>query len=161
MNPAFTSFKRIITNPFLFKIFLFQKLSSAFFAGLSIHQFDENQCIVRIKLSWFNQNPFRSMYFAVESMAAEMCSGMLAFGQVYQRNPQISMLVERMEANFIKKATGTILFTCKDGEAIEKAVEEALTSPFGNKIICKSTGENEQGEVVAEFLFHWSFKVKN
>lgn len=161
MNPSFTPFKRIITNPFLFKFFLFQKLSSAFFAGLRIDHFDENRCIVRITLSWFNQNPFRSMYFAVESMAAEMCSGMLAFGQVYQRNPKISMLVERMEANFIKKASGTILFTCEDGKGIDRAVEEALASPFGSKIICKSTGTNEQGEIVAEFLFHWSFKVKN
>lgn len=70
MNPHFPAFKRIITNPVLFKFFVFQKLSSAFWAGLSIARFDEKSCEVRVKLSWFNQNPFRSMYFAVEAMAA-------------------------------------------------------------------------------------------
>ena len=70
MNPHFPAFKRIITNPVLFKFFVFQKLSSAFWAGLSIKHFDEKSCGVRVKLSWFNQNPFRSMYFAVEAMAA-------------------------------------------------------------------------------------------
>ena len=72
MNPHFPAFKRIITNPILFKFFVFQKLSSAFWAGLSIAHFDEKSCGVRVKLSWFNQNPFRSMYFAVEAMAASM-----------------------------------------------------------------------------------------
>ena len=100
MNPSFHKFKSIITRPILLKFFLFQKLSSAFFAGLSIQHFDAETCVVRIKLSWFNQNPFRSMYFAVEAMAAEMCSGMLAFSQVYQRSPKVSMLVEGYEFFF-------------------------------------------------------------
>ena len=59
-------------------------------------------------------------------MAAEMCSGMLAFGQVYKRNPKISMLVIKLEVNFVKKATGTILFTCEDGAAIQAAINDLL-----------------------------------
>lgn len=161
MNPSFNKFKSIISNPFLFKFFLFQKLSSAFFAGLSIHHFDADSCIVRIKLSWFNQNPFRSMYFAVEAMAAEMCSGMLAFSQVYQRSPKISMLVEGMEAKFLKKATGVILFHCTQGKDIQLAVEEAIKTGESAKISCTSIGKNSEGIVVAEFNMHWTFKVKN
>lgn len=161
MNPSFNKFKSIITNPILFKFFLFQKLSSAFFAGLSIHHFDAESCIVRIKLSWFNQNPFNSMYFAVEAMAAEMCSGMLAFSQVYQRSPKVSMLVEGMEATFLKKATGVILFSCDQGKEIELAIQEAIKTGESSKISCTSIGKNSEGIIVAEFNMHWTFKVKN
>jgi hypothetical protein len=145
----------------LFKFFLFQKLSSAFFAGLSIHHFDAESCVVRIKLSWFNQNPFNSMYFAVEAMAAEMCSGMLAFSQVYQRSPKVSMLVEGMEATFLKKATGVILFSCDQGKEIELAIQEAIKTGESSKISCTSIGKNSEGIIVAEFNMHWTFKVKN
>lgn len=161
MNPSFNKFKSIITNPILFKFFLFQKLSSAFFAGLSIHHFDAESCVVRIKLSWFNQNPFNSMYFAVEAMAAEMCSGMLAFSQVYQRSPKVSMLVEGMEATFLKKATGVILFSCDQGKEIELAIQEAIKTGESSKISCTSIGKNSEGIIVAEFNMHWTFKVKN
>jgi hypothetical protein len=161
MNPSFNKFKSIITNPFLFKFFLFQKLSSAFFAGLSIHHFDADSCVVRIHLSWFNQNPFRSIYFAVEAMAAEMCSGMLAFSQIYQRTPKVSMLVEGMDATFFKKATGVVLFNCVQGKEIEMAVEEAIRTGESVKITSISLGKNLEGTVVAKFNMHWTFKVKN
>jgi hypothetical protein len=160
MNPNFRTFSALISNPISFRFFLFQKLPAAFFAGLRIAHFDANTCTVKIKYSWFSKNPFKSIYFAVEAMAAEMCSGMLAFGQVYKRNPKISMLVVKMEVNFIKKATGTILFTCEDGALIQAAINESIETGEGKTIVCKSVGKNEKGEVVAEFNFTWSFKAK-
>ena len=81
---------------------------------------------------------------------------MLAFAQVYQRVPKISMLVVSTQANFIKKATGTILFSCEDGLAIQ----ETIATGEGKTVICKTVGTNEKGEVVAEFNFTWSFKAK-
>lgn len=160
MNPNFNLFSRLISNPLSFRFFLFQKLPAAFFAGLRIQHFDSNSCTVKIKYSWFSKNPFKSVYFAVEAMAAEMCSGMLAFGQVYQRNPKISMLVVKMEVNFIKKATGTILFTCEDGAAIQAAINESIASGEGKTLVCVSKGKNSANETVAEFFITWSFKAK-
>ena len=160
MNPSFSRFSRLITNPISFGFFLFTKLPAAFFAGLRIHYFDDRKCVVRIRYSWFSQNPFQSIYFAVEAMAAEMTCGMLAFAQVYQRVPKISMLVVGTQANFLKKATGTILFSCEDGLAIQAAINESIATGEGKIVICKSVGTNEKGEVVAEFNFTWSFKAK-
>jgi hypothetical protein len=160
MNPSFPIFKQLITSPIKFRFFLFQKLPAAFFAGLRIHYFDAERCVVRIKYSWFSMNPFKSVYFAVEAMAAEMCSGMLAFGQVYQRQPKVSMLVVKMEVDFVKKATGVILFSCENGLAIQNAIEEAIATNQAKTIVCKSIGRNEASEVVAAFNFTWSFKAK-
>ena len=159
MNPSFNTFKNIISNPIKFRFFLFTKLPAAFFAGLRIQHFDATTCVVRIRYSWFSMNPFKSIYFAVEAMAAEMCSGMLAFGQVYQRTPKVSMLVVKMEVTFIKKATGVILFTCEDGQMIQNTINEAISTKEGKILVSKSIGRNQQNEVVAEFNITWIFKA--
>ena len=98
MSPDFQHFKEQINNPFKFRLFMLQRLPSALFAGLRIKAFDEQHSIVTVKYTWFNQNPFRSMYFAIQCMAAEMSTGLLASGQVHQRNPAVSMLVIGLEA---------------------------------------------------------------
>lgn len=160
MNPHFNTFSALISNPIKFRFFLFQKLPAAFFAGLRIHAFDENTCVVGIKYNWFTKNPFHSIYFAVEAMAAEMCSGMLAFSQVYKRNPKVSMLVVKMEVQFMKKATGTIYFTCDEGKNIQAAINETIATGEGKTIVCVSKGKNAANEIVAAFYITWSFKAK-
>ena len=139
---------------------MFQRLPSALFAGLRIKALEQDHSVVCVRYKWFNQNPFRSMYFAVQSMAAEMSTGLLASGQVYQRNPAVSMLVVGLEAKFFKKAVDTISFTCTDGDAIERMVEECIQTGEGKTIPCKSVGTNIAGEIVSEFTITWSFKAK-
>lgn len=160
MNPHFNSFKNIITNFIQFKFFLLSKLPAAFFAGLTIQEFTTTKSVVRVKHSWLTQNPFRSMYFAVEAMAAEMASGMLVFGQVYKRQPAISMLVVKMEVNFVKKATGIILFTCDEGEKIQEQINQSIQDGEAKTFVCTSTGKNELNETVAVFNITWSVKAK-
>jgi hypothetical protein len=160
VNPKFESFQKIIQNPIKFRFFLLQKLPSALIAGLKVQEISTLEAVITVKHKWLNQNPFRSMYFAVQSMAAEMSTGLLAFGQLYQRNPSVSMLVVGMEAKFHKKAVGKIAFYCEDGLAIANAVEAATQTGQGQTIQCYSIGKNEAGEMVSEFWFTWSFKAK-
>lgn len=161
MNLGFSSFQKQITHPVKFRLFMLKKLPSAYFAGLRIRSFNEKAAVITVRYNWFTQNPFRSMYFAVQAMAAEMSTGLLASGQVYQRNPAVSMLVIGLEAKFFKKATGLIAFTCTDGDAIEREVEQAIATGEGRTITCRSIGTNEVGEQVSEFLISWSFKAKS
>ena len=160
MNPAFSQFQKTITNSIAFKFFLLQKLPAAFFVGLNVHQFNESACTINVRYSWFSKNPFKSMYFAAQAMAAEMSTGLLAFGQIYKRDPKVSMLVVKMEVEYIKKGTGVLYFTCEDGTAIQNCIQEAIDTKEGKTLVCKSIGRNESGEVVAEFYFTWSFKSK-
>lgn len=160
MNPKFEQFQKIILHPVKFRFFLLQKLPSALIAGLKVQDLSTMEAVISVKHKWLNQNPFRSMYFAVQSMAAEMSTGLLAFGQLYQRHPAVSMLVVGMEAKFHKKAVGNIFFYCEDGLAIANAVEAATQTGQGQTIQCYSIGKNEAGETVSEFWFTWSFKAK-
>ena len=160
MNPHFPKFQKIILHPLKFGFFLLQKLPAAWMAGLHMKKFKVDEAVVTVRFKWLNQNPFKSMYFAVQSMAAEMSTGMLAFGQIYKRNPSVSMLVVGMEAKFHKKAMDIITFTCSEGVLIADTIEKALSSGEGQTIHCYSVGKNIAGETVSEFWFTWSFKSK-
>ena len=71
------------------------------------------------------------------------------------------MLVTKMEATYFKKATGTIFFICEQGKEIATVIDEAAETGEAKNIITKSAGKNKTGELVATFLFTWSFKTKS
>ena len=160
MNANFVDFKKAIANSWKFKFFMLLKLPAALFSGLRIKELATEKSVITVPYKWFNKNPFKSMYFATQSMAAEMSTGLLAIGQIYKRKPVVSMLVIGMEAKFHKKATDRTAFTCNDGIAIANAVEQAVITGEGQTLVCYSVGKNQSGETVSEFWFTWSFKSK-
>jgi len=142
-------------------MYLFFKLPAAFFSGVRVRELTEEKCVTSVPFKWLTQNPFRSTYFASLAMAAEMSTGTIALSNVYERTPSVSMLVTKMEATYFKKATSTIFFTCEQGKEIASIIDEAVKTGEGKSVIAKSTGKNKSGEIVAEFLFTWSFKTKS
>lgn len=154
------TFIQLMKHPVKSRMFLFAKLPAAFFSGVRIREVAEGKCVVTVPYKWFSQNPFRSTYFACLAMAAELSTGALAMIHVYKRVPAISMLIVKMEASYFKKAIGITTFTCADGMMIKETIEKAITTGEPQSFIARSTGLNDQGEAVAEFLFTWSFKVK-
>jgi hypothetical protein len=147
-------------HPVKFRMFLLSKLPSAYFSGVRIKSMDENKCEVTVPYKWFSQNPFRSIYFACLSMAAEMSTGALALGHLYKRKPPVSMLVIKTEGEYFKKAIDTTTFVCTDGELIRQMIEESVASGEARTVRVRSVGKNKAGELVAEFFISWSFKVK-
>jgi hypothetical protein len=89
-----------------------------------------------------------------------MSTGLLAMAHLYQANPAVSMLVVRLEADFFKKASERIFFTCADGAAFYEAVNGTLSDAMSRTVRAKATGRNSRGEVVAEFFITWSLKAK-
>ncbi|HQE33824.1 thioesterase [Flavobacterium alvei] len=140
--------------------FLFFKLPSAYISGVRVKQIEANKCVVTVKHRWINQNPFNSMYFAVQAMAAELSTGALVMNHVQNSGKKISMLVANNKSNFTKKATGRITFECLDGDLAEKSIQDAIVSGEGKTFWMKSIGTNENGEQVSEMDFEWSVKSK-
>jgi hypothetical protein len=143
-----------------FNRFIFFKLPSAFLCGVRLKQIDENKCVVSVKHRWMNQNPFNSMYFAVQAMAAELSTGAMVIYQIQKSGRKISMLVANNKSNFSKKATGRITFVCQDGHLIADAIQKTITSGEGQTFWMKSIGTNEEGVQVSEMDFEWSVKLK-
>jgi len=93
-------------------------------------------------------------------MAAEMSTGILVLSNVYKRTPPVSTLVTKMEAVYFKKAIETTFFRCENGKEIAEAIGEALSTAEQQKVIARSTGFDRNNDLIAEFLFTWSFKLK-
>ncbi|WP_395052728.1 DUF4442 domain-containing protein [Flavobacterium sp.] len=140
--------------------FLFFKLPSAFICGVRVKEINQDKCVVSVKHRWMNQNPFKSMYFAVQAMAAELSTGALVMYQIKESGKNISMLVANNKGNFTKKATGRINFTCLDGYLIKEAIEKTIATKEGQTFWMKSVGVNEKGEQVSEMDFEWSVRIK-
>ncbi|WNM17792.1 DUF4442 domain-containing protein [Flavobacterium capsici] len=147
-------------SPSKLNLFLFFNLPSAFWSGVRVKSISENKCVVTVKHRWFNKNPFNSMYFAVQAMAAELTTGALVMMKIRESNRNISMLVANNKGNYSKKATGRITFTCNDGSLISEAIQKAIDTGEGQTIWMKSIGVNQKGEQVSELDFEWSIKLK-
>lgn len=154
------AFRAIVLSPVKLRLFLLAKLPMAYLAGLRVTALTEERATVRIRYKYLNKNPFRSIYFACLSMAAELSTGVLCMMQVYKSSPTVSMLVTQMEADFTKKAVGKIYFTCADGKAIAEAAARTKQTGEGVTITATSTGIDESGNTVAVFKFTWSLKAK-
>lgn len=141
--------------------FLFFKLPSAFLCGVRAKHVDETKCEVTVTHRWINQNPFNSMYFAVQAMAAELSTGALVMGKIRESDSKISMLVANNKCRFTKKATGKITFTCVDGNAISNAIQKTIETGEGQTCWMKSIGKNASGEQISEMDFEWTIKLKS
>ncbi|MFX0556639.1 DUF4442 domain-containing protein [Maribacter sp. CXY002] len=143
-----------------FNAFTFFKLPSAWWCGVRLRHLDDNKAVVTVKHKWFNQNPFNSMFWAVQGMAAELTTGAMMIDQIKNRGKNISMLVANNNANFSKKATGKITFTCEDGHLIKEALDKAIATGEGQTVWMKSVGVNTDGVVVSTFNFEWTMRLK-
>ena len=160
MNTEQKKLLKRYNSRFLFNTVSFFKLPLAFFAGLKIVHIDEHVSRVSTRLSFITKNPFRSTYFAVLSMAAELSTGLYALLFITGIQPSVAVIITGLNARFLKKATGTTIFTCQEGEKLRQAVVQALETGEAAVTTVKSIGKNEAGETVAEFEFTWSFKQR-
>ena len=140
--------------------FMFFKLPLAWFGGVRVKEMNDTSCIVKIKHRWINQNPFQSMFWAAQGMAAEMSTGVLVMKKIADSGKKVSMLVTDQRGNFTKKATGLIRFECHDGQSIADAIETSSKTGEGQVVVMKSIGYNKEGISVSNFEFEWSLKVK-
>lgn len=148
-------------NPGKLNKYLMMKLPSAWLCGVRAKEIDEQSCTVEVKHKWINQNPFNSLYFAVQAMAAELSTGALVMQGIKSSPRKISMLVASNKSTFLKKATGKIKFTCYDGHILPDIIDKAIETGEGQTFWMKSSAMNETGEQVAVFEFQWTIKVKN
>lgn len=147
-------------TPRKLNLYLLTKLPSAYFCGVRVFALENTYCSVKVKHNWFNQNPFNSMYFAVQNMGAELTTGALLMRAIKKSNQKISMLVLNQKSKFTKKATGVITFKCVQGKLIDEKIKETLNSKEGVTFWLQSEGFDERGDKVGTYDFEWTLKTK-
>ena len=153
--------RKTISSRWKLPFYMGAKLPLGLFAGLRVDELQPGICKVSLPYGWRSQNPFRSIYFAAQSMAAEMSTGAIAMLAVSSTKEKVSMLVTKMEAEFNKKANKRTTFTCNQGDLIFNAVRECIEKRQGTECTTETIGCMADGTVVSKFKFTWSFKVKS
>ena len=64
--------QRVLNNRVLFKIVLLSQVPINFMIGMRLRELNEKSCKVSVPYGWLNKNPFKSTFWAVLGMAAEM-----------------------------------------------------------------------------------------
>jgi len=143
-----------------FKWFLFTQLPMGWIAGLKVQSLSPEKCVTSVPFKWLTKNPFKSMYFAVQSMAAELSTASTCLLATTGQKPSVAFIIVDMKAAFYKKATSRVFFTCKDASQAFEAVEKCKETGQAQTVTFKTEGKMEDGTVVSEFEFTWSFKQR-
>ena len=152
--------RQLASNYLKQKLFLLKHLPLGLFVGLKLLKVDSTNAVVSVPFKYLNKNPFRSIYFSVLSMAAELSTGVLAMAAVYDAKKPISMLLITMNAEFVKKAKTRVFFSCNNGENIVDTINKSIESKNGETIKLYSEGHDINNDLIAKFQFTWTFKPK-
>lgn len=88
-------------NSIKYTFYLLFQLPSAFFCGVRLKYLDSSKAIVSIKHSWFNKNPYKSIFWAAQGMAAELTTGSLLKNNINESGLNVSMLVIENKSFFL------------------------------------------------------------
>jgi hypothetical protein len=152
--------QRVLNNRLLFKIVLFFQVPVDFVIGMRLREINEKSCSVSVPYRWFNKNPFRSTFWAVLGMAAEMSTGALVKMYTYKLDPSVSIIVGDCSGEFVAKAKDLTTFICNDGERIAETVKRALETGEPQVVSCRTVGYSKAGGEVARFTFTWKMKLR-
>ena len=152
------SFQRILNNRAIFKIVMLFQVPLDFIAGIRLREHNEDSCKVSVPYRWLNKNPFKSTFWAVLGMAAELSTGALVMMYTYKLDPSVAIIVGDCSGEFVTKAKDLTTFVCHDGKLISETVKKAIKTGEPQEVLCKAVGYSEGGEEVARFTFTWKMK---
>jgi len=150
-----------LNSSFILKLFSITKLPMVLITGLKIEEINYSTCKTNVNYNYLNKNPFQSTYFAVQSMAAELSTGALALLAVDGLGSDVSFILIGVKAEFFKKAKSKTTFICSEGEKFHEIVKNAREGSGQKQKSVSTFGYNEKGEIVSQFEFTWSFKLRD
>ncbi len=153
--------KKQITTSWKFALYMLKGLPMGFIAGLRIAHLDKEKCIATVPFKYLTKNPFKSSYFAVQAMAAELSTATGCLLAVAGTKPSVAFIIVDMKATFAKKAISKVFFECLDVKNGFDAVEKAISTGEAQVATFKTIGRMADGTIVSEFEFSWSFKQRS
>ena len=154
-------FRDDFLSPLKQRLYYLKSLPMGLISGIRITYLDEDKAITEVPYRWRNKNPFRSMYFAVQSMAAELSTAAPVFMALKGVDADIAFIIVDLKAEFVKKAQSKVTFSCTDYEEIYAAISKLNKLDDIVTITAKSIGKDIDGNEVAIFYFTWSFKMRS
>ncbi len=161
LNARQQKFAKQFLNRWLLPLYFLRYLPMALLAGVRLRVLNEEKSVATVPFGWRNKNPFGSMYFAVQSMAAELSTAAPAMLALKSVEADVALIIVRNAATFSKKAKTKITFTCTGYPDFAHALATLKKAGDSVEVTTTTTGTDLLGETVAVFEFTWAFKRKN
>ncbi len=161
LNKSQEKFRKKMLRPIFFRFFTFTQVPAGWIAGMRLRKLDIESCQTTLPFKFLNKNPFKSIYFAVQSMAAELSTAAPALLAIQGIKPSIAFIIVDLEAKFPKKATSKVTFTCENVKDAFEAIGKCIHTREPAVAKMKTVGRLSDGTIVSEFYFTWSFKQRS
>jgi acyl-coenzyme A thioesterase PaaI-like protein len=125
-----------------------------------LERIDDNTAVISIRLRRRTKNHLKSMYFGALAVGADVAAGLHVFYFSEKLGVKPSFAFKSMKADFHKRAMGTVLFTCEDGQKVKQLVGTAKDTGERQNAFVHVKACTEDGEVVAVFEMEISVKCK-
>lgn len=139
------------------------KVPLIFYCRPSVIKLTEESTVIKIPFKRRNKNHLKSMYFGVLAVGADVAGGILAMDLIRKSGRKILLIFKDFKADFLKRPEGDTHFTCNDGLAIKKLIEETIKTGERVNMPLKITATVPKlfgDEPVAEFVLTLSLKDK-
>lgn len=133
------------------------------FVRPSIVKVNKKECELKIPLNYWTKNHLKSMYFGALSVGADVAGGLMAMEAIRRSKKDIQLVFKDFQANFLKRPESDVHFICKDGDKIQKQVQETLkTKKRVNRTltIIATCPKVDPEDTVAEFKLGLSLKAR-
>ena len=149
-----------IRNTFYLRYFGLTKIPLLFYVRPSVVEKTEERVVIKIPLSRRSKNHQGSMYFAALAMGADCSVGLLAVELINRQKDSISFIFKDFYADFYKRATADVFFSCDQGREIAELVKKATlsTQRVEMPLNAIATVPAENNEAVARFRLTLSLK---
>ncbi len=153
-----------IKDTIFLRAFSFAKIPLLFAAGPKVVSLDDHTCVIALPFRRRNLNHLGSMYFGALCIGADAAGGLIAAKKLRElKSGKGSLIFKDFSAKFLKRPEGETHFTCRVGDEICKAVEQAAAT--GERVdlpvpVTATVPSISGDEPVAEFILTLSLKVK-
>jgi acyl-coenzyme A thioesterase PaaI-like protein len=144
----------------LLRYFGLTRIPLLFYTRPAVVECTPRRVVIRIPLNRRTRNHVGSMYFAALAVGADCAAGLLAVQLIARKDDNISFIFKDFNAEFHRRATADVCFSCDQGEAIAELVEKVSTSSqrLELPLTATATVPAESDEPVASFRLTLSLK---
>ncbi len=142
------------------RYFALTKIPLLFYVRPSVVEKSDERVVIRIPLGRRSKNHQDSMYFAALAMGADCSVGLLAVELINRQKESISFIFKDFYAEFYKRATADVFFSCDQGREIAELVRKATLSTQRVELPLNAVAvvPAENDEPVARFRLTLSLK---
>jgi hypothetical protein len=149
-----------IRHTIYLRYFGLTKIPLLFYVRPSVVEKSDERVIIKIPLSRRTKNHQGSMYFAALAIGADCSVGLLAVELINRQKQRISFIFKDFNAEFYRRATADVFFSCDQGREIAELVEKARLSTERVELPLNAIAAEaaETDEPVARFRLTLSLK---